>query len=282
MRIPALALAVAFSGGILLGRQLQVTPDVLRLSLTGVIFLLICAALFVWCDSLRAAAIFSLLSWICLGALAILLTSGPLPAEHVLSRIAAGQIELKTPLRWYGRLRSEPSRLPWGLELELAGVETAQGTIPVVGGMRVSFTPKDSDPSLPEVHAGDEVSVLTQARLPQVFRDAGAFDRRAYLAQQNIHLLATLRASSLLERIASPPPTAATRLARFRALLRKRLDSLYPNAPEKAGILRAMLLGDRSFVDHAESVNFQKTGVFHVLVVAGLHVGALSFFLYWL
>src|SRR5208337_3096845 len=189
MRIPALALAVAFSGGILLGRQLQVTPDVLRLSLTGVIFLLICAALFVWCDSLRAAAIFSLL------------TSGPLPAEHVLSRIAAGQIELKTPLRWYGRLRSEPSRLPWGfeLELELAGVETAQGTIPVVGGMRVSFTPKDSDPSLPEVHAGDEVSVLTQARLPQVFRDAGAFDRRAYLAQQNIHLLATLRASSLLE-----------------------------------------------------------------------------------
>src|SRR5271166_3782303 len=284
MRIPALALAVAFSGGILLGRQLQVTPDVLRLSLTGVIFLLICAALFVWCDSLRAAAIFSLLSWICLGALAILLTSGPLPAEHVLSRIAAGQIELKTPLRWYGRLRSEPSRLPWGfeLELELAGVETAQGTIPVVGGMRVSFTPKDSDPSLPEVHAGDEVSVLTQARLPQVFRDAGAFDRRAYLAQQNIHLLATLRASSLLERIASPPPTAATRLARFRALLRKRLDSLYPNAPEKAGILRAMLLGDRSFVDHAESVNFQKTGVFHVLVVAGLHVGALSFFLFWL
>src|SRR5882672_9155925 len=43
-----------------------------------------------------------------------------------------------------------------------------------------------------------------------------------------------------------------------------------------------MLLGDRSFVDRAESVDFQKTGVFHVLVVAGLHVGALAFFLYWL
>jgi len=45
--------------------------------------------------------------------------------------------------------------------------------------------------------------------------------------------------------------------------------------------LRAMLLGDRSFVARAEAADFQKTGVFHVLVVAGLHVGALAFALYW-
>src|SRR5258705_11852521 len=43
-----------------------------------------------------------------------------------------------------------------------------------------------------------------------------------------------------------------------------------------------MLLGDRSFVDRDEAVDFRKTGVFHVLVVAGLHVGALAFFLYWI
>jgi ComEC/Rec2-related protein len=42
-----------------------------------------------------------------------------------------------------------------------------------------------------------------------------------------------------------------------------------------------MLPGGRSFVDRAESVDFQKTGTFHVLVVAGLHVGALVVFLYW-
>ncbi len=41
-----------------------------------------------------------------------------------------------------------------------------------------------------------------------------------------------------------------------------------------------MLLGDRAFIDRAESLDFQKTGVFHVLVVAGLHVGALAFFLF--
>jgi predicted membrane metal-binding protein len=42
-----------------------------------------------------------------------------------------------------------------------------------------------------------------------------------------------------------------------------------------------MLLGDRSFVDRADAVDFQKTGVFHMLVVAGLHVGGLAFALYW-
>jgi len=284
MRIPAVAIAVAFSGGILLGRGLHLSHGVLGISSLSIFILLIVGMSFAWSDRLWAAAIFSLLGWIGLGALGIVVSSRPLAAEHVLRRIATGQIELRTPLRWYGYLRSEPARLAWGigLEMELSGVETAGGMIPVSGGMRVGFTPKEGEAALPEVHAGDEVSVLALAKLPLVFRDAGAFDRREYLTQQNIHLLATLRASSLLERISTPPATMGTRLARLRALLRERLDSLYPDAPQTAGILRAMLLGDRSLVDQAESVDFQKTGVFHVLVVAGLHVGALAYFLYWL
>ena len=283
MRIPAVAIAVAFAGGILLGRELHLSRGVLGVSFLVVFTLLIAALLFASKAKLWTAASFSLLGWVCLGAIGMSVASRPLPAEHVLSRIAAGEIELKTPLRWYGRLREEPARLPWGvgLEMELSSVETAAGMIPVSGGMRVGFTPKEGE-RLSEVHAGDEVSVMAQARRPLVFRDAGAFDRREYLARQDIHLLATLRATSLLERISSPPATMRTRLARLRALLRERLDGLYPDAPQTAGILRAMLLGDRSFVDRAESVDFQKTGVFHVLVVAGLHVGALAFFLYWL
>jgi competence protein ComEC len=71
-------------------------------------------------------------------------------------------------------------------------------------------------------------------------------------------------------------------LARTRRKLREEVDRLFEGRPEAAAVLRAMLLGDRSFVDRDEAVDFQKTGVFHVLVVAGLHVGALAFFLYWI
>lgn len=125
------------------------------------------------------------------------------------------------------------------------------------------------------------MAVLTEAKRPQVFRDEGAFDRRAYLSQQSIDLVATLRAPELIERIASPNPSAGTVLARARRRLRDEIDVLFADTPQIAGMLRAMLLGDRSFVDRAEAADFQKTGVFHVLVVAGLHVGAIAFALYW-
>jgi predicted membrane metal-binding protein len=39
-----------------------------------------------------------------------------------------------------------------------------------------------------------------------------------------------------------------------------------------------MLLGDRSFVERDRVVDYQKTGVYHVMVLAGLHVGALAAF----
>jgi len=187
-------------------------------------------------------------------------------------------------LRWYGQLRDEPDRLPWGYgyEIELSGVEFEGQLQSAQGGLRLSYSTHPGQPLPPELHAGDAITVLTEAKRPQVFRDEGAFDRQAYLAQQGIHLTATLRAPQLIERISSPAPTPGTRLARARRHLRDELDGLFADAPQVAGVLRAMLLGDRSFVDRAESTDFQKTGVFHVLVIAGLHVGALAFALYWI
>ncbi|OLC83033.1 MAG: DNA internalization-related competence protein ComEC/Rec2 [Acidobacteria bacterium 13_1_40CM_4_57_6] len=85
----------------------------------------------------------------------------------------------------------------------------------------------------------------------------------------------------MIARIGSPTPSIGTILAKARRRLRDEIDELFAGTPQVAGVLRAMLLGDRSFVDRAEAADFQKTGVFHVLVVAGLHVGALAFALYW-
>jgi competence protein ComEC len=111
-----------------------------------------------------------------------------------------------------------------------------------------------------------------------VFRDEGAFDRRAYLATQSIDLVATLRSPDLIEGLSAAPLSGGTVLPRTRHELREEVDRLFDGRPEVAAVLRAMLLGDRSFVERDEAIDFQKTGVFHVLVVAGLHVGALAFF----
>ncbi len=66
----------------------------------------------------------------------------------------------------------------------------------------------------------------------------------------------------LIERIGLPSPTIGTLLAKARKRLRDEIDELFAGTPQVAGVLRAMLLGDRSFVDRAEAADFQKTGVF--------------------
>src|SRR5713226_6055695 len=247
-------------------------------------FLIVAGILLVSRARFGVAAVVSGVSWIVLGVLGAWIAERPLPSTHVISLIENGRIDLRTPLRWRGTLRDEPAKLPWGfgLEIELAGVDYENSPLTTLGALRSSYSPRPEDQPLPALHAGDEVSFLTQAKRPQVFRDEGAFDRRAYLATQGIDLVATLRAPELIHRLSAAPRTPGTVLARTRRELREEVDRLFDGQPEVAAVLRAMLLGDRSFVDRDEAVDFQKTGVFHVLVVAGLHVGALAFFLYWL
>jgi len=288
MRLPAVAIAAAFAGGIMLGLHPAVARNAASLLLLSSSFvtiavLVLTGIFLVKLGRLFLAASASLLSWVLLGFLGVCIAEQPRHADHVISLVEQGRVRLKTPLRWHGHLRDEPTRLPWGYgyEIELSGVEFEEALHPARGGLRVSFTAHPEGGPLPDLHAGDEVAVLTEARRPQVFRDEGAFDRRAYLAQQSIDLVATLRAPEMIERIASPTPTIGTNLAWARRRLRDEIDELLAGVPQAAGVLRAMLLGDRSFVDQDEAVDFQKTGVFHVLVVAGLHVGALAFALYW-
>jgi competence protein ComEC len=287
------AVASAFASGIAIGLHPRWLAHTGSRQLVAGFFLaamvvLVAAAILLARNRLYAAAVASLVCWAMLGMTGAFVAEQPRPRDHVISLAEAGQLDLHTPLRWHGSLRDEPARLPWGYgyEVSLSGVDYRGAYMPLRGGMRVSYSqPADAGgnaPAPPEVHAGDEITVVTDARQPQLFRDAGAFDRRAYLAGQNIDLVATLRAAELMTRVSPGKLTAGVLIARARRRLRDELDALLDGRPDVAGVLRAMLLGDRSFVERAESANFQRTGVFHVLVVAGLHVGAIAYALFWL
>src|SRR5277367_5945174 len=301
MKLPAVAIAAAFACGIAVGPLPGMTAHASSRELVVGLFvsaglLLVLGAVFEVRGYLWTASCSALLCWSFLGSLGACISQQPRAADHVISLVQSGRLALHTPLRWHGRLRDEPARLPWGYgyELSLSGVDYQGNFLPLSGGLRLSFSQQNdaadrdaSEPEtgarnafLPDVHAGDTVTVVAQARQPQLFRDEGAFDRRAFLAGQNIDLVATLRAPELLERVTVAPLTPGVLISHARRRLRDEVDALFAARP--AGVLRAMLLGDRSFVDREESADFQKTGVFHVLVVAGLHVGAIAYLLFWL
>ncbi len=188
MRLPAVAIAAAFACGIALGLH----PGVVRnassrfflsyLSIFIVVLILTGIAL-LRIERLYLAISASLLSWVLLGLLRVCVAEQPRDADHVISMMEQGRLPMKTPLRWHGRLRDEPTRLPWGYgyELEISGVEFEEALHPARGGLRLSYATHPEGARLPELHAGDEVAVLTEAKQPQVFRDEGAFDRRTAL-----------------------------------------------------------------------------------------------------
>jgi len=306
MKLPAVAMAAAFAGGIAIGLQRSVAAHASSRELVVGFFILVMAALvaaaiLARAEKLWAAAAVSLGCWMLLGLLGACLAQQPKPGNHVSSLLAAGRLTLRTPLRWHGVLKDEPTRLPWGYgyEVALSGVDYEGALLPVQGGLRFSYAPPQGDGGNPgtkipltgsaskgfapmEVHAGDEISVIAAARLPQIFRDEGAFDRRAFLAGQGVDLVGTLRAAELLELVTVARPSVGEFVARTRARLRDEVDELFGMRPDVAGVLRAMLLGDRNFVERAAATDFQRTGVFHVLVVAGLHVAAIGAVLFWI
>ncbi|MGH9689935.1 MAG: ComEC/Rec2 family competence protein [Candidatus Acidiferrales bacterium] len=282
MKLPVVWLVAALAAGIGLSSVWPAAP--LKIWVAATLTAIFLGGTFAWRKRVVAAWVFAMIAWIALGGLAFALERAAVPANHITRLIATGRIDTTVPLRWRGRLREDPIALPWGhrYEIDLEQVEVGGATLPVRGGLRANLYNDPRAAGAPaNLRAGDRVEALLRAQAPRNFLDPGAFDVRGYLARQQIDLTGSLRSGQLLRLIDRPPPSVLQRLARARGDLLARLDALFPGRPQRAAVLRAMLLGDRSFVESDTVTAFQKTSAYHVLVVAGLHVGALVVFLFW-
>lgn len=161
MKLPAVAIAAAFAGGIALGLHPLVAPQVtsrffLAACFTSSLVLILAGLALAKMDLLFPAATVSLLTWALLGFLGACLAEQPRSPSHVASLLEQRRLSLESPLRWRGRMRDEPAKLPWGygLEIDLSGVEFQGAALPAQGGLRLSFTPHPEQAPLPELHAG--------------------------------------------------------------------------------------------------------------------------------
>lgn len=285
MKLPALWIAAAVAAGIVLAGVQPARPAVwLAFTAAAILAGFGCVRR----QRLALAWSFGLAAWVFLGALAASFENMATPPHHVTRLLPSGNLDTSEPLRWRGQLRSDPVQLPWGFrcEVDLDEVEAGGQPFRISGGLRLTYFRNERAPEArpggPPLRAGDRVEALVRARPPRNYLNPGAFDARAQLARIGIHLLGTLRSTELLRQIEGPPPSLAHRFARLRGTLLERLDRMYAAAPEHAAVLRAMLLGDYSFIDHDLAEVFQKTAVYHVLVISGLHVAALAAFVFWI
>ena len=142
-----------------------------------------------------------------------------------------------------------------------------------------------------DLRYGDLIRAPIRFQRPWVYRNPGSFDFRWWLeAVNDISWEAEIRSPLLVRRLsASQAPRFSMLVENVRARLLHGIDGLYPpwsSQGRDGAVLKAVLLGDRSSLDSNTVENFRQSGLYHLLVISGLHVGLLAsvllFFLYLL
>lgn len=211
------------------------------------------------------------------------------PPNHV-SRIEAWGFNLDRPIEVEGSVLTEPIQTPSGLEFDVettrldqsAGVgRAASGKVRV----RLESLPGAGDggtAGVSSLHPGDAISALMLLRRPRVYQNPGSFDFRQRAADiDDLYWEGSVEGTGAVHKLGAASRLSGPSRWIWRARLRIRwsIDRLYPPwSPEgrDGAVLKAILLGDRSSLDSATIDHFRSSGLYHLLVIAGLHVGLIA------
>ncbi len=202
------------------------------------------------------------------------------------------------PLHWdEARLDAEDEAsapTAQSIDLKLSSIEDVTPDLstmrPMEGGLRLNVRAANGQP-MPTLGCGQIVHLTGRLRPPPHYRDPGVWQMPEYLAADGIS--ATGSATSLQIVGHGKAPLAcrwqaarqwsAARLQHFAQWQRHlHLPRLLRWTPTDAGLLNAMLFGDRTSLQRSLRVQFERTGSFHLFVVAGMHVGFVAAGTLWL
>ncbi len=131
----------------------------------------------------------------------------------------------------------------------------------------------------PRFSYGQRVRVEGRVRPIRNFRNPGGFDAVGFNARKQIFW--TMSVSPTLSAVTLPGSCGAgwrALLSSARAFLLDRTGILFGAGGRDAELLRAMLWGEPTRLPRETREQFRLAGVYHALVVSGLHVGALALF----
>lgn len=161
--------------------------------------------------------------------------------------------------------------------IDLHGFRNIDGWIPAKGKALIwmpgSVAGEKPAPVL-ELREGDRVRGWATWKLPRNYLNPGSADRVAYLSRKGIFILGNVKSQQLLEVLPGDCSSWWMRLAAsVRDRVRKCLGPIRENGKSQAAaILASLIIGDYTDLDTTTREAFQNAGVYHVLVVSGLHV----------
>jgi competence protein ComEC len=282
MKAPILLCTCFFAAGIMLVHHSRL-PLLLSLIACGVCEL---AGLLLWYRKWETApALLALAGFTFAGASAATLFAYRFPPND-LSHLTDEAIGLNQPLQVQGVLGTDPLRTPSGLQFDLNARRVwIRGKVCSVSGkirLRVLNRRKSAVGGAErKLRYGDTIIARERLKRPENYANPGSFDYREWLESvQDIGWEGTVEGSSSLREVnGTAPPAFQSLIESLRQELTASIDRLYPPwtlSGRNGSVLKAVLLGDRSSLDSDTIENFRRTGLYHLLVVAGLHVGLLA------
>jgi competence protein ComEC len=141
---------------------------------------------------------------------------------------------------------------------------------------RVSLTLRDGE-ARPDLNYGQVVEFEGKIRPIRNFHNPGAFDFETFSARKQIYWGASVASGAPVKVL---PGRCGSRfwaaIFALRTAALNRIDELYPHDPYAVGMMDSILLGESARLEKIWTEHFRRTGTFHALVIAGLHVSVLA------
>jgi len=134
------------------------------------------------------------------------------------------------------------------------------------------------DVDRPKLIVGDEWALTIKLKHNNGLRNQGGFDYEKWLFSNKISATGYVRESEF-NKVLSSSNTAF--IHQLRQSIRTTL-SPYLHELNFAGVINALVLGDRSLIKNTHWLLFQQTNTTHLSVISGLHIGLISTLLFFI
>jgi competence protein ComEC len=178
------------------------------------------------------------------------------------------------PVHLTGVLRSDAARTASGATVIVDA--TAVDGHAVDGGVRVSIAGGLAAGAADSWRGGRTVAMDALLREPLDYRDPGVPSDRLRLARQGIVLLGSVKSAAMVTVVARGTPISESAAA-LRAWVRTATSAAVGRWSRKsAGVVTAILIGDRTGLDVEDERRLQEAGTYHVIAISGGNIALLT------